>query len=135
MPNEDDASARAVGHLWTLLEARGIDVETAPEEVIRKLAEALDDFGIPYVRDLPLSGFGRADETIDLFLATGVAVLLDVGPPAPNLDRIQRCALPPAVRAIAVLTDRAPEAYPTGHSERHAVHGKFLGVHRIATAS
>lgn len=130
--SQDDAAARAVDHLWTLIEARGLDVGTPAEQLILRLAETLDDYGIPFVGGLPLSGFGQAEERIDLFLESGVAILIDVGPAAPNLARIQRCALPPAVRAIAVLTDTVPEAYPTGHSQRHAVHGKFLAVHRVA---
>lgn len=86
---------------------------------------------ISYVRDLPLTGFDQPDDRIELLVSPGVAVLLDVGEAAPSLDRLRRCATPPGVTALAVLTDRSPDLYPAGHSQRHLVHGKSLTVHRI----
>jgi len=64
-------------------------------------------------------------------VAPGIAVFLDVGESAPSLERLRRCASPVGVRALAVLTDRFPDLYPAGHSQRHVVHGKSLCVHRI----
>lgn len=132
MPSASQAANRMVAQLWTMIAARSIDVGVEPADMISRLADALDEMDVTYVRDLPLTGFGEADERIDLFVAPGVAVLLDVGPSAPNRDRLRRCALPPGVLALAVLTDLSPDEYPTGHSERHVVHGKSLSVHRIA---
>jgi hypothetical protein len=132
MPTTSQAANRMVAQLWTMIAAGSIDVGMEPADVITKLADALDEIDVTYVRDLPLTGFGEADERIDLFVAPGVAVLLDVGPSTPNRDRLRRCALPPGVLALAVLTVRSPDEYPTGHGERHVVHGKFLSVHRIA---
>lgn len=121
---------RVVAWLWTLIEARGID-HLDPALVIDAVAEVLDEEGITYVRDLPLSGFDQPDTRIDLLVAPGVAVLLDVGESAPSMDRLRRCASPPGISALAVLTDRSPDLYPAGHSQRHLVHGKSLCVHRI----
>ena len=121
---------RLVAWLWTLIEARGIDY-LDPSLVIDAVAEVLDEEEITYVRDLPLSGFDQPDTRIDLLVAPGVAVLLDIGESAASVDRLRRCASPPGVSALAVLTDRSPDLYPTGHSQRHLVHGKSLNVHRI----
>lgn len=132
MPNTNQAANRMVAQLWTMMGARCIDAGVEPADVISRLADALDEIDVTYVRDLPLTGFGEADERIDLFVAPGVAVLLDIGPSAPNRDRLRRCALPPGVLALAVLTELSPDEYPTGHSDRHVVHGKSLSVHRIA---
>ena len=118
-----------IARLWALIGARGID-HLDPSQVIDAVAGLLDEEGITYVRDLPLSGFDQPDEHIDLLVAPGVAVLLDVGDSAPSLDRLRRCACPIGVSALAVLTDRSPDLYP-GHSQRHLVHGKPLCVHRI----
>lgn len=121
---------RVVAQLWTVVEARRID-HLDPSRVIAALAEVLDEMGIPYVRDLPLTGFGMPDERIDLLVASGVAVLLDVGESAPSVSRLRRCATPPGVVELAVLTDRSPDLYPTRYRQRHLVHGKPLSVHRI----
>ncbi len=122
---------RVVDRLWTLIEARGID-HLDPSLVLGAVAEVLDEEGITYVRNLPLSGFDQPDTRIDLLVVPGVAILLDVGESAPSLDRLRRCASPPGISALAVLTDRSPDLYPAGHSQRHLVHGKSLSVHRIA---
>jgi len=122
---------RVVARLWALIEARGIDY-LDQALVIDAVAEVLDEEGITYVRNLPLSGFDQPDTRIDLLVAPGVAVLLDVGQSAPSLDRLRRCACPPGISALAVLTDRSPDLYLAGHSQRHLVHGKSLSVHRIA---
>lgn len=121
---------RLVARLRTLIEARGID-HLDPSDVITALARVLDEIGVEYVRDLPLTGFGIPDERIDLLVAAGVAVLLDVGESAPSVSRLRRCATPPGVVELAVLTDRSPDLYPAGHRQRHLVHGKPLSVHRI----
>lgn len=121
---------RLVAYLWTLVGARGIDY-LDPSDVIPALAGVLDEIGVTYVRDLPLTGFGIADERIDLFVATGIAVLLDVGESAPSVARLRRCATPPGVVELVVLTDRSPDLYPAGRSQRHLVHGKPLNVHQI----
>lgn len=128
----DEASPpdRVVRQLWTLIEASGID-HLDPSDVIAAVAQVLDEIGVAYVRDLPLTGFGTPDERIDLLVASGVAVLLDVGESAPSVDRLRRCATPPGVVVLAVLTDRSPDLYPVGHRRRHLVHGKPLSVHRI----
>lgn len=122
-----------VAHLWTLIEARGID-HLGADRVIDALVAALEEAGATFVRDLPLTGFDVPDERIDLLVAPGVAVLLDAGQSAPSLDRLRRCASPVGVRALAVLTDRSPDLYPVGQSRRHLVHGKALCVHRIGRA-
>lgn len=119
-----------VAQLWTLIEARGLD-RLDPDRVIDALAAALEEAGTTFVRDLPLTGFDVPDERIDLLVAPGIAVVLDVGESAPALGRLRRCASPPGVRALAVLTDRSPDLYPAGHSQRYLVHGKSLCVHRI----
>ena len=124
------AAERVVARLWTLIEARGID-HLDPSLVLDAVAEVLDEEEITYVRNLPLSGFDQPDTQIDLFVAPGIAVLLDVGESAPSMDWLRRCASPPGVSALAVLTDRSPDLYPAGHSQRHLVHGKSLSVHRI----
>lgn len=121
---------RVVARLWTLIEARGID-HLDPARVLDAVAEVLDEVGITYVRNLPLSGFDQPDTRIDLLVAPGIAVLLDVGESAPSLDRLRRCTYPPGISALAVLTDRSPDLYPAGHSQRHLVHGKPMSVHRI----
>jgi hypothetical protein len=121
---------RMVAHLWTLIGARGID-HLGVDRVIDALAAALEEVGATFVRDLPLTGFDVPDERIDLLVAPGIAVLLDVGESAPSLDRLRRCASPVGVRALAVLTDRSPDLYPAGHRQWHLVHGKSLCVHRI----
>ena len=132
-PHPDGAEIppdRVVRQLWTLIGARGID-HLDPADVIAALAAVLDEIGVAYVRDLPLTGFGTPDERIDLLVASGVAVLLDVGESAPSVARLRRCATPPGVVELAVLTDRSPDLYPAGHRQRHLVHGKPLSVHRI----
>ena len=121
---------RVVRQLWTVIEARGID-HLDPSDVIAAVAQVLDETGVAYVRDLPLTGFGTPDERIDLLVASGVAVLLDVGESAPSVGRLRRCATPPGVVVLAVLTDRSPDLYPVGHRQRDLVHGKPLSVHRI----
>ncbi|HEU4454875.1 MAG TPA: hypothetical protein VFR81_17565 [Longimicrobium sp.] len=121
---------RTVAHIWALIAGRGID-HLDVDQVIEALAAALDEAGVTFVRDLPLTGFDVPDERIDLLVAPGIAVLLDVGASAPSLDRLRRCASPVGVRALAVLTDRSPDLYPAGHGQRHLVHGKSLCVHRI----
>lgn len=121
---------RMVAHLWTLIEARGID-HLRVDRVIDALADALEQAGATFVRNLPLTGFDVPDERIDLLVAPGIAVLLDVGESAPSLDRLRRCASPIGVRALAVLTDRSPDLYPAGRSQRHVVHGKPLCVHVV----
>lgn len=122
-----------LAHLWTLIGMRGID-RLAADRVIDALAAALEEAGATFVRDLPLTGFGVPDERIDLLVAPGIAVLLDVGEAAPSLGRLRRCASPVGVRGLAVLTDRSPERYPSGHGQRHLVHGKSLCVRRIGCA-
>ena len=119
-----------VAHLWALIEARGID-HLGVDRVIDALTAALEEAGATFVRDLPLTGFDVPDERIDLLVAPGIAVLLDAGESAPSLDRLRRCASPVGVRTLAVLTDRSPDLYPSGQSQRHLVHGKSLCVHRI----
>ena len=127
----DETSAdHLVARLWSLIEARGVD-RLAPADAIAAVAALLDEMEASYVRDLPLTGFGEPDDRIDLFVAPGVAVLLDAGESAPSLDRLRRCASPPGVTALAVLTDRSPDLFPAGHSQRHLVRGKPLSVHRI----
>jgi hypothetical protein len=121
---------RLVEQIWTLIEARGID-HLDPSHVIAALVEALGEIGVVFVRDLPLTGFGTAEDRIDLLAAPGVAVLLDVGESAPSLARLRRCATLPGVVVLAVLTDRSPDLYPVGHRQRHLVGGKPLRVHRI----
>ena len=128
--SSEPSADRLVAHLWTLIGARGID-RLEVDRVIDALAAALEDVGATFVRDLPLTGFDVPDERIDLLVAPGIAVLLDVGESAPSLERLRRCASPVGVRALAVLTDRSPDLYPAGHSQRHLVHGKSLCVHRI----
>lgn len=127
---DDTSDDRVIARLWALIGARGIDRLEA-SHVIDAVAHELDEMEIAYVRDLPLTGFGEPDDRIDLLVAPGVAVLLDVGERAPSLDRLRRCASPPGVTALAVLTDRSPDLFPAGHSQRHLVHGKPLSVHRI----
>lgn len=121
---------RLVAHLWALIRARGID-RLGVDRVIDAVAIALEEAGATFVRDLPLTGFDVPDERIDLLVAPGIAVLLDVGESAPSLERLRRCASPVGVRAVAVLTDRSPDLYPAEHSQRRLVHGKSLCVHRI----
>jgi hypothetical protein len=93
MLNTNQAANRMVAQLWTMIDARSIDVGVEPANVISRLVDALDEIDVTYLR---------------------------------------RCALPPGVLALAVLTELSPDQYPTGHSERHMVHGKSLSVHRIA---
>lgn len=124
------AADRTIARLWTLIGARGIDyLDTS--QVPDAVGALLDEEGITYVRDLPLTGFGEPDTRIDLLITPGVALLLDAGEPAPSVERLRRCASPVGVAALAVLTDRSPDLYPTGHSQRHLVKGKSLCVHRI----
>ena len=123
-------AGRLVGRLLTLVEARWI-AYADPACAIDLLARALDEDEVAYERDVRLAD-DELDEHAELFLpGAGVAVLLDAGGTSPDIDRLQRCSAHPGVQAMLVLTTLSPDDYPAGHSRRHAVSHKSLGVIRI----
>lgn len=104
-----------------------------PAGLIDAVAEALGARGIPQVRELPLTGFGQPDDWIDLFVEPGLAILIDTPASASPLDRVRRCARPPGVTAVGVLTTRSPCPFPKGAGARELTGGKPLLVHALPT--
>ncbi|MBB4635926.1 hypothetical protein [Longimicrobium terrae] len=102
-----------------------------PAALIDAIAEALGARGIPQVRELPLTGFGQPDDWIDLFVEPGLAILIDTPASAPPLERVGRCARPPGVTAVGVLTTRSPCSFPTETGARELTGGKPLLVHAL----
>lgn len=122
----------AIRDLWRVVR-EAASAQPDPAALIDRVADVLGARGIPRVRELPLTGFGEPDDWIDLFVEPGLGILIDTPAPAAPLDRVRRCARPPGVTAVGVLTTRSLRDFPTGREAREITGGKPLLVHALAT--
>lgn len=120
--------------LWRVVR-EAASAQPDPAGLADCVAEALGARGIPHVRELPLTGFGQPDNWIDLFVEPGLAILIDTPASASALDRVRRCARPPGVTGVGVLTTRSPRHFPAGAGARELTGGKPLLVHALPAST